>query len=507
MQLPINKRRKKCLTAYSLKNIGVRKKDLVGKKKHTTRQRQKYLEMTQQTAPLHVVVCGAGALGSATAYYLKEKEVKKKEKGRGKKIKKASGKAGGFLAYDWCIDELNVLAKKSFELHSQIGETYKDQTYYRRLNTYDIKTKTTFSKTKEDNERHEATEWMDCTVDACKEMGSLKTTAQIHPKRLCEIVQTKKKYELVYGAVKGIQFSDDTSKRQQVVTGVWYSPTSLPSAETEEKSSNDPQPTNTKETSRTETNETEKQQQKQEGEGTSNLQLIRCDAVVICMGPWSSQAYQWFPECLQLKNLTGIFVYVYSFFYHFFFFLHQLNLQNRKTGRRTNSVVVKPCKMDAKDIPANAYFVNHVSKDSENNELEIYPRSDGTFYCCGFSEILPLPEDPLHIVCDSKRTQMLHECLGEISGRHLGVDVSTLLTQQACYLPSTSDAIPLIGKITGTNNAFVGTGHTCWGILNSLITGLLLSELIVDGQYRTVDDDTMKAFNPSREYFFEDLTQ
>lgn len=72
---------------------------------------------------------------------------------------------------------------------------------------------------------------------------------------------------------------------------------------------------------------------------------------------------------------------------------------------------------------------------------------------------------------------------------------ATVETQQACYLPLSSDGSPVIGAVPGAAGVFIATGHSCWGILNGPATGLALAELIVQGKSTSVD---IKAFSPSR---------
>ena len=54
---------------------------------------------------------------------------------------------------------------------------------------------------------------------------------------------------------------------------------------------------------------------------------------------------------------------------------------------------------------------------------------------------------------------------------------------------------PLIGAIPGTPNAFIATGHGCWGILNSAATARAMAELIVDGAASCVD---LAPFDPAQ---------
>lgn len=70
-----------------------------------------------------------------------------------------------------------------------------------------------------------------------------------------------------------------------------------------------------------------------------------------------------------------------------------------------------------------------------------------------------------------------------------------MIKQQACYLPISPDGIPMIGPVPGVDGAFIATGHSCWGILNGPATGLLISELIVDGKAHSLD---IASFDPAR---------
>ena len=53
----------------------------------------------------------------------------------------------------------------------------------------------------------------------------------------------------------------------------------------------------------------------------------------------------------------------------------------------------------------------------------------------------------------------------------------------------------MMGKVPLLEGAYVATGHSCWGILNSPATGAALAELIVDGAASSVD---ISAFDPAR---------
>ena len=78
---------------------------------------------------------------------------------------------------------------------------------------------------------------------------------------------------------------------------------------------------------------------------------------------------------------------------------------------------------------------------------------------------------------------------------------STLATfeveaQQACYLPLPPDGLPIIGGVPGLPGVFVASGHSCWGILNGPATGLVVSEMIVDGKVSSLQG--CEVLNPAR---------
>ena len=68
---------------------------------------------------MKVVIVGGGVIGCSTAYFLSLKpscQVILVEQCI--VAAAASGKAGGFLARDWCSEPLAALAERSFDLHA-----------------------------------------------------------------------------------------------------------------------------------------------------------------------------------------------------------------------------------------------------------------------------------------------------------------------------------------------------------------------------------------------------
>src|SRR5258706_6291096 len=89
------------------------------------------------TSPRHVIVCGAGVMGAAVAYYLTRRGVAVTVVERSGVACAASGKSGGFLALDWCDNtEVGLLARLSFALHAELAREIGSDYGYRRMDTY-----------------------------------------------------------------------------------------------------------------------------------------------------------------------------------------------------------------------------------------------------------------------------------------------------------------------------------------------------------------------------------
>src|SRR5262249_42651406 len=85
----------------------------------------------------HVVVCGAGVIGSAVAYFLSLRGVRVTVVERTGVACAASGKSGGFIALDWCDGSpLGPLARASFALHARLTDEIGVDYGYRRMDTF-----------------------------------------------------------------------------------------------------------------------------------------------------------------------------------------------------------------------------------------------------------------------------------------------------------------------------------------------------------------------------------
>ncbi|WP_354083381.1 FAD-binding oxidoreductase [Bradyrhizobium sp. S3.3.6] len=192
---------------------------------------------------MRVVICGGGVIGVCTAYFLRRLGVDVIVVERTEVAAAASGKAGGFLACDWCAGTpLDALARRSFALHAQLPEEIAGDWGYRPMSAYGG-----YVASDGDPRRTapSALGWLSDGVVIAQRIGTTETTAIVHPQKFTSAVMTA---ALAQGA----------ELRPGRVTGIVR----------------DPHGTRAKGV---------------EVEGS----IIEADAVVIAMGPWSLLAAQW----------------------------------------------------------------------------------------------------------------------------------------------------------------------------------------------------------------------
>src|SRR5207244_13101489 len=86
---------------------------------------------------MRVVICGGGVIGACTAYFLIRPGIDVTVVERTEVAAAASGKAGGFLALDWCAGTpLDALARRSFALHATPPGEIAGAWGYRRMTAY-----------------------------------------------------------------------------------------------------------------------------------------------------------------------------------------------------------------------------------------------------------------------------------------------------------------------------------------------------------------------------------
>ncbi|MED6115250.1 hypothetical protein PIB30_088662 [Stylosanthes scabra] len=134
--------------------------------------------------PKRVVVCGGGVIGVCTAYFLAKKGAAVTLVEKSEVACAASGKAGGFLALDWCDGgPVESLARASFNLHRSLSaELNGPQSYgYRPLTTLSLTVTESDTNRPSSSKPSTVPSWIDGPIRSPRTIGTLETTAQVHP--------------------------------------------------------------------------------------------------------------------------------------------------------------------------------------------------------------------------------------------------------------------------------------------------------------------------------------
>jgi glycine/D-amino acid oxidase-like deaminating enzyme len=211
---------------------------------------------------MHVVICGAGVIGTSIAYFLSLRGIDVTVVERASVACAASGKSGGFLALDWCDGSpLAPLARRSFELHGTLAEELDDDWGYRRLDTFGL-----LAGDRRDfagYRRLPTPDWLGPETAIHGQLGTENSTAQVHPGDFTQAMMRAAEARgatLRIGAVEGVTLDPAGARTTGVVV---------------------------------------------DGE------TLAADAVVIAMGPWSILACRWLPlpGVYGLKGHSFVFRY------------------------------------------------------------------------------------------------------------------------------------------------------------------------------------------------------
>jgi glycine/D-amino acid oxidase-like deaminating enzyme len=190
-----------------------------------------------------IVICGGGAIGTAIAYFLSRRGAEPIVVERNAVGGAASGKSGGFLAYDWCRGQpVDRLARRSFKLHAELAEELGNPWGYRRLDTF-----AGYATAGMNGEGAPGRAWLSPSVTLTGRIGSPDTTALVEP------------HAFTTGLMRAAEAKGATLKKGTVAGLVREADGAVRGVELD-------------------TGET-----------------IEGDAVVIAMGPWSILASNWLP--------------------------------------------------------------------------------------------------------------------------------------------------------------------------------------------------------------------
>jgi glycine/D-amino acid oxidase-like deaminating enzyme len=163
------------------------------------------------SGPRHVVVCGAGVIGAVVAYFLSRRGVAVTVVERSGVACAASGKSGGFLALDWCDGSpLEPLARASFALHADLARTLGADYGYRRLDTYMVVARERGRV--RGGHRVPAPGWIDGAGVVTATLGTLDSTAQVHPARFTTALIEASGARVHRGVVGGLVHRDGTAR-------------------------------------------------------------------------------------------------------------------------------------------------------------------------------------------------------------------------------------------------------------------------------------------------------
>ncbi len=127
---------------------------------------------------MRTLIVGGGVIGASIAYHLAARRADVVVIERSAIACAASGKSGGFLAMDWCDGTpLMHLARRSFALHQQLADEHAGEWGYRRMTTYGGVLRHSSSAAS----RRASPGWLSPEVSFHGQLGSTRTTAQVHP--------------------------------------------------------------------------------------------------------------------------------------------------------------------------------------------------------------------------------------------------------------------------------------------------------------------------------------
>jgi glycine/D-amino acid oxidase-like deaminating enzyme len=197
---------------------------------------------------------------------------------------------------------------------------------------------------------------------------------------------------------------------------------------------------------------------KAENDGTTNQKFeLFGDKVIMSIGPWTSKIL---PDC----PISGL---------------------------RAHSIIIQP--ENVEEISPYAVFTELKLNKNKFVSPEIYARKDEVYVCGEGDSSVLIPETTDDVEVVTEKCEELFKYVSKLSNN---LKNGKVLKRQACYLPVLdipSSSGPLIGE-TNVDNLYLASGHSCWGINNAPATGLLMSELILDGEATSCD---ISALNPS----------
>ncbi|KAK4733513.1 hypothetical protein R3W88_007774 [Solanum pinnatisectum] len=178
--------------------------------------------MDTNPQPKKVVVCGGGVIGVCTAYFLSKNGASVTLIEQSSVACAASGKAGGFLALDWCDGgPVASLARASFNLHRSLAQELNgSESYgYRPLTTLSVsvtESSSSSSSSSSSNRTGPIPSWVDGPAKSPRTIGSTDSTAQVHPEMFTKTLLSKAMedygVELVIGKAERVEMAEGKTR-------------------------------------------------------------------------------------------------------------------------------------------------------------------------------------------------------------------------------------------------------------------------------------------------------
>ena len=167
---------------------------------------------------------------------------------------------------------------------------------------------------------------------------------------------------------------------------------------------------------------------------------------------------------------------------------------------RGHSVVIKP----SRNLSPYVLFPSIATPPDGSFEHilspEIYPRPGDrlhnfdSVYACGPDDYdVPLPDTSESVAVDDQSCNDVWTAVKSVSQE---IHDGEVITKQACYKPQIrpheedEEVGPMVGP-TGIKGLWLATGHDEWGIQNAPGTGLVMSEMILEGVAHSANCDSL----------------
>ncbi|KAK9371274.1 FAD dependent oxidoreductase [Lipomyces kononenkoae] len=390
----------------------------------------------------HIIIVGAGIIGVCTAYYLtrhpqfspKTHKITLIESTR--PASGASGKAGGLLAL-WAFP--SQLVPLSFKLHEELAEQYNgvDEWAYRRLETVSLEGN--LSKTARVTKKKTIDIGLPEDLDWVRS-DIMESWSSLSGKDSTAQVHP---YKFTMFMLRRAQESGAVNLVLGKVQKLNYSS----KGNAVESVVYDPVGSSV---------ESFPSESKSTADGQSCI--LKGDKIVVTVGPWTSRLL---PTCPV-------------------------------SGLRAHSITITP----SRPVSAYALFTELKLARGKYISPEIYARKDEVYICGEGDNYVEVPDTADDVEVLKERCEELVKYAGICSKE---LQSGKITRRQACYLPVVdvpSASGPLIGPTT-SQNLYMASGHSCWGINNAPGTGKVMAEILLEGEAKSAD---VSALDPRR-YF------